>query len=179
MSAPSGLNATPFTSLVWPVKGGPMGLAGGGVPQPHRAVGAGAGHAAAVGAERHRVDGVVWPMSGCRRVGRWRCPTAAPSRRRRRWPAVCPSGLNATPLTQPVWPVSGWPTGWPVSASHSRTVPSALALASSVPSGLNATPLTKPVWPVSGWPSGCAGVAASHSRTVCRSRRRPAAGRRG
>ena len=27
--------------------------------------------------------------------------------------------------TQPVWPVSGSPIGWPVAGSHSRTVPSA------------------------------------------------------
>ena len=36
----------------------------------------------------------------------------------------CPSGLNATPSTGPVWPVRGAPMGWPVSASHSRTVSS-------------------------------------------------------
>ena len=40
---------------------------------------------------------------------------------------------------RPVWPVSGWPTGWPVSASHSRTVSSSLPEAMRVPSGLNAT----------------------------------------
>ena len=32
----------------------------------------------------------------------------------------CPSGLNATPYTAPVCPVSGWP----VSAFHNRTVAS-------------------------------------------------------
>ena len=36
-----------------------------------------------------------------------------------------PSGLNATADTGPVWPVSGSPTGFPVAASHSRTVWSA------------------------------------------------------
>ena len=51
----------------------------------------------------------------------------------------CPSGLNATPYTASVWPVSGAPIGWPVSASHSRTVSSSPALASRCPSGLNAT----------------------------------------
>ena len=50
-----------------------------------------------------------------------------------------PSGLNATLNTPPVWPVSGWPTGWPVSASHNRTVLSSLPEAIRVPSGLNAT----------------------------------------
>ena len=67
-------------------------------------------------------------------------------------PAVAsnrPSGLNATPDTTPVWPVSGWPCGWPVATSHSRTVRSAPAVASSRPSGLNATSHTMPVWPVS------------------------------
>ena len=38
----------------------------------------------------------------------------------------CPSGLNATLNTVLVWPVSGWPMGWPVSAFHNRTVLSAL-----------------------------------------------------
>ena len=36
-------------------------------------------------------------------------------------------------------PVSGAPTGWPVSASHSRTVLSSLPEAMRFPSGLNAT----------------------------------------
>ena len=34
----------------------------------------------------------------------------------------CPSGLNTTLFTASVWPVSGSPIGWPVSASQSRTV---------------------------------------------------------
>ena len=71
-------------------------LAGVGVPQPHRAVGAAGGDAVPVGAERH---------TGHR----------------------------------PVWPVSGAPIGWPVSASHSRTVLSQLPEAMRCPSGLNAT----------------------------------------
>ena len=44
-----------------------------------------------------------------------------------------PSGLNATPVTAEVWPVSGAPTGCPVSASHSRTVVSSLADAKQTP----------------------------------------------
>ena len=64
-----------------------------------------------------------------------------------------------------VWPVRGSPIGWPVSASHSRTVPSALAEASRCPSGLNAIPPTASVWPVSGLPIGWP-VSASHIRTV-------------
>ena len=55
--------------------------------------------------------------------------------------------------------------GWPVSASHSRTVLSALPETIRCPSGLNATLHTASVWPVSGWPTGWP-VAASHSRTV-------------
>ena len=76
----------------------------------------------------------------------------------------CPSGLNATPNTRSVCPVSGWPIGWPVSAFHNRTVSSQLAEASRCPSGLNATLNTASVCPVSvcrGWP-----VSASHNRTV-------------
>ena len=156
---PSGLNATLDT--VSGVAGQRLadGLAGGGVPQPHRLVGAAGGDAGAVGAERH---------------------AASP---------------------RPVWPVSGWPMGWPVAASHSRTVLSSLPEARRVPSGLNATLHTasgvagqrladglaggrvpqphrlvgaaggearavgaerhartpRPVWPVSGWPIGLAG----------------------
>ena len=76
-----------------------------------------------------------------------------------------PSGLNATLYTASVWPVSGWPTGWPVAASHSRTVLSALPEAMRLPSGLNATLFTLPCVAgqrlADGWP-----VPASHSRTV-------------
>ena len=78
----------------------------------------------------------------------------------------CPSGLNATPVTAPVWPVSGAPTGWPVSASHSRTVSSPLADGQPVPVGAERhTAYTVPVWPVSGAPTGWP-VSAFHSRTV-------------
>ena len=48
-------------------------------------------------------------------------------------------------------------SGWPVAASHSRTVLSSLPEAMRVPSGLNATLDTASVWPVSGWPIGLAG----------------------
>src|SRR4249919_2192165 len=48
---------------------------------------------------------------------------------------VFPSGLNATLKTSPVWPVSGLPRGWPVSASHSRRVLSTLPETMRLPSG--------------------------------------------
>ena len=51
---------------------------------------------------------------------------------------VLVSAQNGTRGPQ-MWPVRGAPTGWPVSAFHSRTVPSQLAEASRCPSGLNAT----------------------------------------
>ena len=36
---------------------------------------------------------------------------------------ICfPSGLKATELTEAVWPLKGWPTGWPLATSHSRRV---------------------------------------------------------
>ena len=44
-----------------------------------------------------------------------------------------------------------------MAGSHSRTVWSPLAVASSCPSGLNATAVTASVWPVSGVPMGLAG----------------------
>ena len=53
-----------------------------------------------------------------------------------------------------------------VAGFHSRTVPSASALASSSPSGLNATPFTPyPIAAGRGVPMGCP-VAGFHSRTV-------------
>ena len=57
---------------------------------------------------------------------------------------VLPSGLNATELTFPAWPVRGLPICRRVAAFHSRTVPSSLPLARVLPSGLNATELTTP-----------------------------------
>src|SRR5436190_3212625 len=78
---------------------------------------------------------------------------------------VLPSGLNATPLTSPVWAVRDGPMGLPVEASHSRTVWSALAEASLLASGLSATPRTGPVWPIRGPPIGLP-LEVSHRRTV-------------
>ena len=43
-----------------------------------------------------------------------------------------PSRLNATPFTDSLWPVRGWPCGRPEATSHSCAVSSPLALASSV-----------------------------------------------
>ena len=58
-SLPSGLNATPNTPPPGAgVEGRADGPAGGRVPQPHRAVGAGAGQQLAVGAERHRAHAI-------------------------------------------------------------------------------------------------------------------------
>ena len=56
--------------------------------------------------------------------------------------SVSPSGLNATLVTELVWPVSGWPIGCPVSMFHSRTVLSLLPEANVLPSGLKATLFT-------------------------------------
>ena len=115
-------------------------------------------------AERHRRHPVG--VAGERvadRGGRWPGPTAAPSGRRCRWRAGCgrrAAGRTPPPVTAPVWPVSGSPTGVPVAGSHSRTVLSSLPVASRVrPSGSGRTPppVTAPVWPVSGSPSGLAG----------------------
>ena len=55
--------------------------------------------------------------------------------------------------------MSGAPIGWPVSASHNRTVWSQLAEARRCPSGLNATLATGSVCPVKGW-------SASQNRIV-------------
>ncbi len=49
-----------------------------------------------------------------------------------------PSGVNATLDTRSWRPVSGWPRGWPVCASHSRALLSELPETMRYPSGLNA-----------------------------------------
>ena len=84
---PSGLNATLTTASVWPVSGGADGLAGVGIPQPHRLVVAAAGQPVPVGAERHTEHRVG--VAGQRRaegLAGVRRPTTAPCCRRRRWP---------------------------------------------------------------------------------------------
>ena len=106
-SLPSGLNATPYTPFRAGagLEGRADGLAGGRVPQPHRAVGAGAGQQLAVGAERHPVT-PSWAPAGVEGradgAGRWPGSTAAPCRRASALASSLPSGLNATPFTPPV-----------------------------------------------------------------------------
>src|SRR5690349_2990828 len=82
---------------------------------------------------------------------------------------VRPSGLNATPLTAPVWPCS-WPRGpgWAGSVRfHNRTVKSVLAEAKVCPSGLNTTLYTGPLWPRrESTKAGRAGSVRFHNRTV-------------
>src|SRR5262249_44194110 len=61
---------------------------------------------------------------------------------------------KATPVTPSACPARD-STSWPVAVSHSRTVPSAPALASRCPSGGYATPVTGPGGPLrdrSSWP---------------------------
>ena len=77
----------------------------------------------------------------------------------------CPSGLNATADTTSVWPIIGCPMGWPVSASHSRTVLSKPPETTRCPSGLNATLHTNSVLPVNGFPMGWP-VSAFHTRSA-------------
>ena len=163
---PSGLNATLVTVSVCPVSGWPIGLAGVGVPHPHRLVGAAGGDARAVGAERHAVHRVVWPVSG------WPmgCPVFGVPHPHR---LVAAAGGDAVAVgaerhaASPRCrvPVRGWPMGWPVSASHTRTVLSSLPEAMRVPSGLNATLVHRAGVPGEGWPTGWP-VSASHTRTV-------------
>ena len=148
---------------MWPVSGVPQGLAGVGVPQAHRLIGAGAGQPVPVGAERHRPHPVGVAGHG---VPQGLAGVGVPQPHR----GVGAGGGQPVPVgaerhastPQSVCPVRGVPRGWPVSASHSRTVVSALALASRCPSGLNATDVTKPVWPV----SGCRGVGRCRRSTA-------------
>ncbi len=68
-------------------------------------------------------------------------------------------------MTASSWPRSGSPTGWPVAASHNRSVLSSEPETMRWPSGENATLVTEPSWPRSGSPTGWP-VAASHNRSV-------------
>ena len=174
-SLPSGLNATPYTPPLGPVSAWIVrdGLAGGRVPQPHRAVGVGAGQQLAVRAERHpdhAAAGAGVGLDGADGLAGGRIPqphraVAVGAGQQLAVRAERHPGHGA-----PLGPVSAWMvrTGWPVAGSHNRTVPSSSALASSLPSGLNATPATRAVWAGvgreglrTGWP-----VAGSHNRTV-------------
>ena len=77
--------------------------------------------------------------------------------------SVSPSGLNATALTAPTWPLSARPSGRRVCASQNATVPSVPATARTSPSGLAATASCA-------LPFGAVGPTgrprASHSRRV-------------
>src|SRR5215472_10235171 len=77
---------------------------------------------------------------------------------------VLPSGLNATEVIRPVWPVRGAPTGRLVARSHTRTVWSGLVLARILPSGLNATEVIGPTGPVRA--VICRWAATSHNKMV-------------
>jgi hypothetical protein len=80
-------------------------------------------------------------ISGVATAGHVRTALSKPALVRR-----CPSGLNATLRTALECPVSGAPSGSPVSAFHNRTVPSSLAVARRTPSRLNTTASTLPPW---------------------------------
>ena len=142
-----------------------VGLAGGRVPQPHRPVVAGAGQPAARRARTPRAHPAGVALEGGGGLRRWPRPTAAPSRRRRRWPAGWPSGENATALTPPVWPSQGGGRAAPLAGVPQPHRP--VVAGAGQPAGRRArTPprAPAPVWPSSvavGWP-----LAASHSRTV-------------
>ena len=127
MRCPSGLNATLGHRVRVAGERLADGLAGVGVPQPHRLVATAGDDALAVGAERHAPHRVR--VAG-ERLADGLAGVGVPQPHRLVATAgddAVPSGLNATLHTTSVWPVSGWPTGWPVSASHSRTVLSSLA----------------------------------------------------
>src|SRR3954467_12811452 len=119
--------------------------AGGGVPQPHRPIVAGGGQQGPVGAECHVIHrvgvagqrGAVGLAGGGgpqphRHTGAGGGPVAVSHSRTVRSSLVvasrAPWGLNATPRTALVWPVSGAPWGWPVAGAPSRTGTRALVV---------------------------------------------------
>ena len=151
-SLPSGLNATPNTPPAGPEPACIADAAAGGrVPQPHRAVAAGAGQQPAAGAERHRRHAVSRAGAGLQHAdgaagSRVPQPHRAVAAGAGQQPAAGAERHRAyTPLRALAW--SGAPTGRRAAGSHSRTVPSPPALASSLPPGLNATANTPPLGP--------------------------------
>ncbi len=135
---PSGLNATLYTASVWPVSGSPTGWP---VSASHsRTVLSSLAVASRCPSGLNATRSPpVWPVSGADRLAGVGVPQ--PHRVSSLRSPGRPSGLNATPFTAVGVPVSGSPSGWPVAASHSRTVPSDRG-GEPVPSGLNATPNT-------------------------------------
>ena len=156
----SGLNATEYDRTGVAGEWLSDGLAGCRVPQPNRAVPAGGREDSAVGLNATELTELVWPVRGCPMgspvAGFHNRTVPAKLAFAKRAPLAdartVPSGLNATELTELVWPVRGCPMGWPVAGFHNRTVASPLADARTVPLGLNATERTPSVWPVRGCP---------------------------
>ena len=148
-----------------PGQRGADGLTGVGVPQPDRIVVAGC-QPVPVGAKRHTVAcrcarsgaaPIGWPVSAFH--NRTVLSQLAEASR-------CPSGLNATPITLSVCPVSGAPMGWPVSAFHNRTVLSSPAAGQPMAVGAKGHTYSPRRWcPVRGAPIGWP-VSAFHNRTV-------------
>ena len=148
----------------------PAGLAGGRVPQPHRAVVAGGGQQAAVRRERappphlRRCARSAPVRAGCR----WPGPTAAPCRRRRRWPAPArPSTAPRPPRHRAGVPGqrrSARGAGGRVPQPH-RAVVAAGGQHRRAVDRPHAPHNTEPVCPVSAGPRGVP-AAGSHSRTV-------------
>src|SRR6266566_7242654 len=170
-SRPSGLNATPLTSVVR------LSRVTSGVPDA-------ASHTMVVPAAPPPARRVPSGLNRtlCRKAGysRLSCGCPAPVSAT---VMVVPPGLAASRVPsalQDTPPSPGLGPGlvstnrpWPVAASQTRTVPSLLALASCVPSGLKVTLLTSLACPCR--VSRLCPVPASHTRTVWSS---PAVARR-
>ena len=198
-SLPSGLNATPVTP---PLRAGVSpkssadGPAGGRVPQPDGAVGAGAGQQLAVRAERHPGHAALGArISGARSSadglpgGRVPQPDGAVAVGAGQQLAVRaerhPGHAGQHARCRPRW---DRPTVCPVAGFHNQhdAVPVG-ARRSSLPSGLNATPVTAPLRASNsaggigrqGRQSGLPGGRVPQPHDSRRLRRRPAACRSG
>ena len=114
------------------------------LPQPHRPIKSTAGHQLAVGGQRHARPCRCGPqrLASARPVAASHRRTCAIGTRTGQQPPV--SGQRQAPHRRVV--LQGG-HGLPLSACHSRTVPSPPPLASSSPSADSATPQTAPVWP--------------------------------
>ena len=155
-------------------------LPGGRVPHPHRLVAAAGDDPLAVGAERHarspcrcgrsaaadRLAGVGVPHPHRPVVAAGDDAVPVRAERHTATPRRCGRSAAA-------------PIGWPVAASHTRTVLSALPETMRCPSGLNATLITAPVWPVSGCADRLAGGRVPHPHGVVAAAGDDALARRG
>ena len=169
MRLPSGENATLADRALVTAQRLAERLARGRVPQPQRLVLRARDDALAVRRERDARDrALVAAQRLADRLARWPRPTAAascPTSPRR---CACRPARTRRSQTSPSWPRSGSPTGWPVAASHSRSVLSTEPETMRLPSGENATLVTSSLVPAQRLADRLAGGRVPQPQRACR-----------